>query len=263
MVFVLVDSDAYKITLEIVEDFINLNYDKFIQEEPTEDIKIIRWELLIKFKLLENKSDSTIKYYLNSFKSLFEPLLKYNSYYYANKKVDYIPSFHINKRSDLDYYHENYSHLTNHYLTFDFQICNNLPLIKFNFYCNERLNILEERPEGFFTNQTKKRMITYNYINNLKFCILKIYSILNSEGVYCFLSKKDTLKFTLPDEEIIKSEQWIYSIIENHYKEVINNLESYIMYCKSEKIDIDFIKIINRIKYIKEYVKEIYNISLV
>lgn len=259
MAFVLVDSEAYKISLEIVEDFINLKYDDFIQKEPTEEVKIIKWELLIKFKLLENKSDSTIKYYLNFFKSLFEPLLKYNSYYYTNKKVSDVPISTINKRSDSGYYDRNYRYSNNHYLTFDFQICNNPPIIKFNFYCNEKLYKVEER----LNENTKKRIIIYNYINNLKFCILKIYSILNSEGVYCFLSKKDTLKFTLPDEEIIKSEQWIYSIIENHYKEVINNLESYIMYCKTEKIDIDFIKIINRIKYIKEYVKEIYNISLV
>lgn len=258
MAFVLVDSDAYKITLEIVEDFINLNYDKFIQEEQTEDIKIIRWELLIKFNLLENKNESTIKYYFNFFKSLFEPLLKYNSYYYTNKIVKSIPTGHLGKKYDINFYHSDYSYSCNHYLTFDFQICNN-PLIKFNFYCNEKLYKVEKRSNE----NTKKQLITYNYINNLKFCILKIYSILNSEGVYCFLSKKDTLKFTLPDQEIIKSEQWIYSIVENHYKEVINNLETYIMYCKAEKIEINFEKIINRIKYIKEYVKEIYNISLV
>ena len=80
MAFVLVDSEAYKISLEIVEDFINFKYDDFIQQEPTEEVKIIKWELLIKFKLLENKNDSTIKYYINFFKSLFEPLLKYNSF---------------------------------------------------------------------------------------------------------------------------------------------------------------------------------------
>ena len=264
MAFVLVDSEAYKISLEIVEDFINLKYDDFIQKEPTEEVKIIKWELLIKFKLLENKNDSTIKYYINFFKSLFEPLLKYNSYYYTNKKVSDVPISTINKRSDSGYYDRNYRYSFNHYLTFDFQTCNNPQFVKFIFYCNEKSNIFEkEQGEISDPDKRKKFIVKYNYIDNLKFCILKIYSILNAEGVYSLLSSRDILKFTLPDQEIIKSEQWIYSIVENHYKEVINNLESYIMYCKAEKIEINFEKIINRIKYIKEYVRDNYGILLV
>lgn len=263
MAFVLVDSEAYKISLEIVEDFINLKYNDFIQKEPTEEVKIIKWELLIKFKLLENKNDSTIKYYINFFKSLFEPLLKYNSYYYTNKKVSDIPISTIDKRSDSGYYDRNYRYSINHYLTFNFQTCYNPQFIKFIFYCNEKSNIKENIIKDKRHKQIKKQIILYNYIDNLKFCILKIYSILNAEGVYSLLSSKDILKFTLPDQEIIKSEQWIYSIVENHYKEVINNLESYIMYCKAEKIEINFEKIINRIKYIKEYVRDNYGILLV
>lgn len=263
MAFVLVDSEAYKISLEIVEDFINLKYDDFIQKEPTEEVKIIKWELLIKFKLLENKNDSTIKYYINFFKSLFEPLLKYNSYYYTNKKVSDIPISTIDKRSDSGYYDRNYRYSINHYLTFNFQTCYNPQFIKFIFYCNEKSNIKENIIKDKRHKQIKKQIILYNYIDNLKFCILKIYSILNAEGVYSLLSSKDILKFTLPDQEIIKSEQWIYSIVENHYKEVINNLESYIMYCKAEKIEINFEKIIIRIKYIKEYIKDNYDIEIV
>lgn len=263
MAFVLVDSEAYKISLEIVEDFINLKYDDFIQKEPTEEVKIIKWELLINFKLLENKNDSTIKYYINFFKSLFEPLLKYNSYYYTNAKVESVPSSIISKRSDIKFYNRNYRYSINHYLTFDIQTCYNPQFIKFIFYCNEKSNIIEKEQSELYTDKRKKFIVKYNYIDNLKFCILKIYSILNAEGVYSLLSNIDILKFTLPDQEILKSEQWIYSIVENHYKEVINNLESYIMYCKAEKIEINFEKIINRIKYIKEYVRDNYGILLV
>ena len=263
MAFVLVDSEAYKISLEIVEDFINLKYDDFIQKEPTEEVKIIKWELLIKFKLLENKNDSTIKYYINFFKSLFEPLLKYNSYYYTNAKVDCIPLSTIDKRSDNNYYDRYYRYSNNHYLIIDIQTCYNPQFVKFIFYCNEKSNIKENIIKDKRHKQIKKQIILYNYIDNLKFCILKIYSILNAEGVYSLLSNRDILKFTLPDQEIIKSEQWIYSIVENHYKEVINNLETYIMYCKAEKIEINFEKIINRIKYIKEYVRDNYGILLV
>ncbi len=42
MAFVLVNSDIYKITLQIVEDFIGNDYDDFIKNGPTNDIKLIK-----------------------------------------------------------------------------------------------------------------------------------------------------------------------------------------------------------------------------
>ena len=125
MVFDLVDNVAYKISLDIVEDFVSMNYDEFIQNEPNDDLKIVKWELSIELKLLKDKDDLTIKYYTNFFKSLFEPLLKYNSYYYTNKKVDSIPLSTINDDDDSNFYCKNYDKSFNHYLTFDFQIFNN------------------------------------------------------------------------------------------------------------------------------------------
>ena len=53
------------------------------------------------------------------------------------------------------------------------------------------------------------------------------------------------------------------NIVKDHYSEILKNIEAYVLYCKTEKIDIDFKKIVDRITYIKEYVKENYDITLV
>ena len=64
MAFVLVNSDIYKITLQIVEDFIGNDYDDFIKNGPINDIKLIKWELVIYFKKLEGKKKSIVEYYM-------------------------------------------------------------------------------------------------------------------------------------------------------------------------------------------------------
>ena len=64
MAFVLVDNEAFKITLQIVEDFISGDYDAFIENGPTDDIKLITWEMEIYFKKLEGKKKSIVEYYM-------------------------------------------------------------------------------------------------------------------------------------------------------------------------------------------------------
>ena len=55
----------------------------------------------------------------------------------------------------------------------------------------------------------------------------------------------------------------LISIINEHYKEILENVEGYIKYCKTEKIKVDFIKINRFINFIKEYVKSIYGFNLI
>ena len=45
-------------------------------------------------------------------------------------------------------------------------------------------------------------------------------------------------------------------IVKNHYNNILTNFDSYILYCKTENIDVDFKKIIDRMIYIKNYVKK-------
>ncbi len=62
--------------VEIVEDFINNDYDSFIQNEPVEDIRIIKWVLKIQFKLLENKNESVKIFYMLDFKNRLKYIIK-------------------------------------------------------------------------------------------------------------------------------------------------------------------------------------------
>ena len=47
MAFVIFEDDYYEITLEITRDFIADDYDTFIDNEPTKETKIIKWELTV------------------------------------------------------------------------------------------------------------------------------------------------------------------------------------------------------------------------
>lgn len=51
-------------------------------------------------------------------------------------------------------------------------------------------------------------------------------------------------------------------IVKQHYGEIIDNIEDYILHCKTEKINIDFDKVDKFIDFIKEYVKSIYGFKL-
>ena len=64
MVYVFIDNDYYKITLEFTRDFIDNNYDEWIENNNKEEIKISRWEMMIYFKKLNDVSQNTIDYFL-------------------------------------------------------------------------------------------------------------------------------------------------------------------------------------------------------
>ena len=99
MGYVFIDNDIYKVSLEIVGDFINNDYDSFIQNEPVEDIRIIKWALKIQFKLLENKNESVKIFYMLDFKNKLKHTLKdhiflkvyeYTSIFIDTEKARYI-----------------------------------------------------------------------------------------------------------------------------------------------------------------------------
>ena len=55
----------------------------------------------------------------------------------------------------------------------------------------------------------------------------------------------------------------IISMVKKHYREIIDDIEGYIIYCKTEKLKVDFNKIGRFINFIKEYVKSTYGIDLI
>ena len=88
----------------------------------------------------------------------------------------------------------------------------------------------------------------------------KFYDNLNTHKYYEISGSIVTNKsINLSDQNVT----WLKNIIKTHYQEILKNIEAYVLYCKTEKIDIDFKKIVDRITYIKEYVKDNYDITLV
>lgn len=254
MAHVFIDNDIYKVSLEIVEDFINNDYDNFIQNEPKEDIRIIKWEMTIKFKLLENKNETIKKFYMFDFKNHLDYNLKSSGDYFYT--LDFngprIDAIFINIQCNI-------------------KEC----FIKLEFYCDE-LYMIEKPNREIIYRDLKTEYC--NYLSQMQYVFNgKIKSLFgnnkNDSAKYSHLSKlKDHFLF-VNDELNIKFSELEYddyqntdlfkSIVENHYKNILANLDSYILYCKTENIDVDFKKITDRTRYIKEYVKKCYDISLV
>ena len=239
MAIVLIDNEAFKTTLQIVEDFINDDYDAFIENGPTDDIKLITWKMEIYFKKLEGKKKSIVEYYMLSIYKLIKVYLyQKNSY----GRMSYIG--HING---------NYSYSYNA-LTLDFEKNITAKTITIKFICNE----------------TYKSIDGYNssYLNQIHCILNTIKSMKDQQYIRdCTHSyyKPNEIEFTNKSINLGDSSNvsWLKDIIKTHYQEILKNIEAYILYCKTEKIDIDFKKIVDRITYIKQYVKDNYDITLV
>ena len=252
MTTVLVDNEAFKITLQIVEDFISGDYDAFIENGPTDDIKLITWEMEIYFKKLEGKKKSIVEYYMTPIYKLLN--LRFYGYYQDGDKRTY-ENFNygtIFNGSEKIYINT---------LTLDFEKNILTKTITIKIICDEtyKLNVLQGSNSKI-----------YSYLTQLQYAIREIlFSCRESPCTkkniheYYKTESNDTM---ITDKHINlndKKELWLKDIIKTHYQEILKNIEAYILYCKTEKIDIDFKKIVDRITYIKEYVRENYNITLV
>lgn len=238
MATVLVDNEAFKITLQIVEDFINGDYDAFIENGPTDDIKLITWKMEIYFKKLEGKKKSIVEYYMLSIYKLIKVCLyQKNSYGYISYIGHYNGSGPYNS------------------LTLDFEKNISAKTITIKFICSETYK------------NSSNGSYNLTYLHQIQ-CILKTLKNMRNQSYisYCthYYYKPNEIEFTnksinLDDYTVT----WLKNIIKTHYQEILKNIEAYVLYCKTEKIDIDFKKIVDRITFIKEYVKENYDITLV
>ena len=234
MAIVLIDNEAFKTTLQIVEDFINDDYDAFIENGPTDDIKLITWKMEIYFKKLEGKKKSIVEYYMNPIYKYIEAKLYYlnsDTFIYAQQNNGNERYGRFNALSiDLE---KNFLNKT----------------ITLKFICDEK------RKNSYYTYLNQIR-----YILDLLMSTYKFYDNLNTHKYYEISGSIVTNKsINLSDQNVT----WLKNIIKTHYSEILKNIEAYVLYCKTEKIDIDFKKIVDRITYIKEYVKENYDITLV
>lgn len=238
MAIVLIDNEAFKATLQIVEDFINDDYDAFIENGPTDDIKLITWEMEIYFKKLEGKKKSIVEYYMLSIYKLIKVYLYQKNGY---GQISYLG-------------HNNGSYPFNA-LTLDFE--KNIPAktitIKFIYSETYKYSI-----DGY----------NFTYLYQIQCILNTIKSMKDQQYIRdCSHSyyKPNEIEFTNKSISLSNTSNvsWLKDIIKTHYQEILKNIEAYVLYCKTEKIDIDFKKIVDRITFIKEHVRENYNITLV
>ena len=245
MATVLVDNEAFKITLQIIEDFISKDYDAFIENGPTEDKKIIKWELSIYFKKLEDKKKSIIEYYMI-------PIYNYmKKEFYRNGRYTYIVNCHNGRDSYC-------------FDTLSIEIKKDIlnKTITLKIICDETY---KKNYRGFCITEIK----IYTYLNNIQDLLRRLIDngstslICINNGVRCYYKPDGCILIdkyiNLHDDKLI----WLKDIVKNYYNEILINFESYVLYCKTNGIDIDLKKISERITYIKEYVKKVYDLTLV
>lgn len=239
------DNDYYKITLEFTRDFIDNNYDEWIENNDKEEIKISRWEIVIYFKKLDNVSQDTIDYFLID----------------AESNLSFYSSYHklVNIESKVKQ---------------KIEICKNPVFIKLKLLSKDEnyksyhdlglriIGLIDSLNQIEYTKYYCKLSEISTLFRNLR-CKYHIGET-NSKYVMDYLSEYGLL---LVAKNITKTsfvmEIILISIINKHYKEIIDNVEGYMMYCKTEKLKVDFNKIGRFINFIKEYVKSIYGFNLI
>lgn len=257
MATVLNDNEAFKITLQIVEDFISGDYDAFIENGPTDDIKLITWKMEIYFKKLEGKKNSIVEYYMIPIYKLIEQI------FYIRSTIPDGQSTSIFNHN-VDIIEKSGHHNVIDALTLDFEKNILTKTITIKFICNETYKFSCIK---YQSNETQNKLYNYLYQIRLAIIIVLYYytsSYRTSYLVHDYYILKDLVitdkRINLEDDNNVS---WLKDIVKTHYQEILKNIEAYVLYCKTEKIDIDFKKIVDRITYIKEYVKENYDITLV
>ena len=236
------DNDFYKITLEFTRDFIDNNYDEWIENNNKEEIKISRWEMIIYFKKLENVSQDTIDYFLLDAESKlifgFPTHVNFNGEIKQKTEIFKNPVFIKLILLSKDENYKSIKNLKNH-IIYLIEELNQTEYIK---YYNKLHEILKLR-----------NLLRGDYFINK----------INNRDVKDYLSKYDLLRGLNISKTSSVMEIILISIVNKHYKEIIDNVEGYISYCKTEKLKVDFNKIGKFINFIKEYVKSIYGFNLI
>ena len=202
--------------------------------------------MMIYFKKLENVSQNTIDYFLLDAEN---KLIFYGSY-----------CTHVNCRSKT--------------IKQETEICKNPSFIKLILLCKDE----NDRSLEYLENQVNNIIAQIDRFEYTKFYRIssQISALRNKLKGDCFISGiireniKDYLsKYGLSHiiESISKTssvlEIILISLVDEHYKKVLDNVEGYINYCKTEKLKVDFDKINKFINFIKEYVKSIYGFNLI
>ena len=249
MDFVFIDNDYYKITLEFTRDFIDNNYDEWIENNNKEEIKISRWEMMIYFKKLNDVSQDTVDYFLIDAESYltfgFSTHVNFNNKIKQKIEIYKNPVFIKLILLSKDEKNGSLGNLKNHIIRL-IELLNQFEYVKYYHKSNEILKLRNLLKGDYFINKINNRDV----MDYLSECGLLI--IAKNILIVKNITKTSSIM------EII-----LISIVNKHYKEILENVEGYIKYCKTEKIKVDFIKINRFINFIKEYVKSIYGFNMI
>ena len=231
MAFVFIDNDFYKITLEFTRDFIDNNYDEWIENNNKEEIKISRWEMMIYFKKLNDVSQDTVDYFL----------------------IDAVSKLTVNPDGQLI---NNQSKIKQ-----EIEKCKNPVFIKIIMLCRDIGNCMKSISD--FVRIIIKYIIDNEYTKYYD-RENKISALYQLSTPFCNYNNNTKPIFGYFNREYYNElECIIISIVKKHYRELLDNVEGYIIYCKTEKLKVDFNKIGKFINFIKEYVKSIYGFNLI
>ena len=204
MAFVLVDIEAFKITLEIVEDFINFDFQGFL-EKDFDDTKprIITWEMNIFLKLLNDQNKGFVNYYLLQIKKELEDTFDIREFIHTEPSEKQTEN-HIKTFSDSTKINGE------HFITPEIQVCKNPALIKIIFYCKE--STIFTYSENFVQNEYLKKheeLRKITYLNQMK------------ELIFCILSDLQSSEYSQNLTNIKRNELFYYAILNSSF----NNLK--------------------------------------
>ena len=228
MATVLIDTKTFKITLGIVEDFINFDFLNFLKKgyDP-ESEKIITWEMLIYCKVLDDKNKSYVNYYLFQLKKVIEETLNENLYLQGDKYEEQIENFYVKTHTTNKYSIQCY------FIAPEVQICKNPALIKIYFYCNETNSFYFS---GMYVKneilKQYKDLKDISYISQLKNLFVLIISTIEEnteyfanfcggENLYEIIMSSKYHKFGISELSVYGI---IHSILIDHYTKTLETL---------------------------------------
>ena len=173
----MIDNEYYKITLEIVEDFIKFDFLGFLLNGFDLKPQKITWEMTIFFKLLNNQHPKIANYYLTDFKNTIEE--KINKYKYFGPIDNQTTKFCIQCTMAENKSFTAYNN--NDYIKYEFQICKNPAFLKIKFFCFEFKHVFIQKNDvlnDYLNNHDSMRKI--NYISLLFLLINNILSEFNN-----------------------------------------------------------------------------------
>lgn len=264
MSWVIIDTEDYKINLEITDDFINFDFLNFLTNGFNSKPQKITWEMTIFFKLLNDQNSKIANYYLTDFKNTLEE--KINKYKYfgvcENQTTKYCIQCSLSETKSISAYC-NYE-----FINIEIQICKNPAFIKIKFFCFENycssFSIDYAKFSEYLLNHESMRKI--NYISLLYLWVNEILVEFNHSNYMKNLIPNREIKYNNPYSDKIDNYSCTIKMLNftaiNHWKKNLDILNSLIDYYRYSVSLSTWALMISRRDFIfNEYITKIYNLN--